>query len=91
MVITSFINMKHHVCGVDYVPNLTTAQSLRVMSCLEQPCSDDWKVHLGVARHDKVDDVAPPYVEAAVEDPRHLSGSRFNLTRAKIVGYLSLI
>ena len=51
------------------------------MPCLEQPCSDDRKVHLGVARHDKVDDVAPPDAEAAVEDPRHLPGSRLNLRR----------
>ena len=49
-----------------FCPKYHTAQSLRMLSCLEQPCSDDRKVHLGVARHDKVDDVALPYVEAAV-------------------------
>ena len=51
------------------------------MPCLEQPCSDDREVHLGVAWHDEVDDVAPPDAEAAVEDPRHLPGSRLNLRR----------
>ena len=65
--------------------NPIRAQSLRVITCLEQPCSDDREVHLGVARHHKVDDVAPPNAEAAVEDPRHLPGTRLNLKRAKIV------
>ena len=65
--------------------NPIRAQSLRVITCLEQPRADDGKVHLGVARHHKVDDVAPSDVEAAVEDPRHLPGPRLNLKRAKIV------
>ena len=64
-------------------PNPTRAQSLRAMSCLEQPCPYNREIHLGVAWHDKVDDVAPPDAEAAVEDSRHLPGPRLNLAGGK--------